>query len=768
MNQTRKHPDAICEECGLNNRVYVDGTKHFPLITQYPMLWIGQAPGEVESFTKQVFTGPAGKQHYSILKMAGLNKSLLPHENACACWPPKKLKGGDRPPTPKELACCKPRLRSIIHRIKPELIVALGEPSMRSLTGIASVKITSHNGRFYDLDPVFEWKCKVLCCLHPSFVMRARQWIPVSVNNYKLVHKFFQGEITEYREPEMLNDPDPDQLRKYLFTAEGVTACDTEATGLNYRQDTILGYSFAKDLNTSCAVYFTGSDDPRWPVVTEFLESPQYKKSWQNGTYDTGIARAHGIKDAGFVFDTRLAEQLLHSDLPSDLDQLRNQYTDIPPYKPPKKEMKKIASWGKEKMLRYANLDAHTTKRVEHEQRKEMTEKEIHLMETHLIPLVYALNEMTNAGMLVDQRMLALLYSQCQPVAMKHATPFYDAGINPNSPKQVAPFLGISSTGEDVLEHYINRGHPKAELMQSLLTYRKYNRMATTYLKNIFDRLEDGRIHTKFKIDGTGTGRLSSEDPNLQNVPPEMRAIYVPDPGCFLLAGDYSQVELWSGAIIADEPRMIKDLLDGRDIHYDMCCECYPQVPAVHGDKRDYTERQRLIVKTIVFGTFYGRSPHSIAKAFGISVAQAELWQLYCFQKYPKLVEYKTRVEKEVARVGYLTSPWGRRRYITRTTQAYNFPVQSSASDITLDAIKQSYYKGLANRLTVHDEIVIQVPFGKEEEHSKLFIETMERKVPEMENFSFPVSYEMGLDWYRMKKVKKEAIVDEARSLQAA
>lgn len=750
-----KHPLALCDECTLLDAKYVPIYK--PKIQQYRIMFIGQAPGETEAVTHVPFTGSAGKAHWSILKSVGINKQNCIHDNVCSCFPGKDPRGGDIKPTLKEMMCCFPRLKNEIQLCKPKLIIALGEQAMFTLTRLSG--ITQNRGRIVDLVESFEYDCKVLVALHPSYVMRQRQWLPIQANTYDLINKFFNDEIVEDEQPELILDPTAEELEKYLDVTTPV-GCDTETTGLNPRSDTIIGFSFSTSVKHAVSVAFYGATDPRWRVIKKFIEDPTKMKIWQNGSYDTSMLRYSNtnpmkMEDRGFYYDTRLAQQLLDSDLPTDLDYLRAEYTTIKPYKPSKKERGRISEWGKERMLTYAALDAVATLTVHDQQVKKLTPQELQLMEELLIPLVYAIGRMEDRGVKVSVEKIASLYAAAAPFLAETEQKFSELGINPRSPKQLKEYFGFKKSNEAMLEYHIKRNHPQRELMEQLLEYRSYHKMVSTYLKGVYKRLEDGRIHTHFKIEGTGTGRLSSEDPNLQNVPTEMRVIYEADDDYVLVKGDHSQIELWVGAIVADEQQMIKDLQDGVDIHYVSCQLCFPQIPLKYGNReQDFIKQQVMPAKAVVFGTFYGRTPYSIAREFGVPVSTAEQWQLALLNKYPGLAKYRRRCENEVNKNGYLTTPFGRRRYIASITQGYNFPVQSSASDITLGSIVAADAVGLEPIISVHDDIVFRVKKKSFKQSFATIRKVMERRVPQLQNTSFKIDYQQGPNWYELEKIK--------------
>jgi DNA polymerase-1 len=221
-----------------------------------------------------------------------------------------------------------------------------------------------------------------------------------------------------------------------------------------------------------------------------------------------------------------------------------------------------------------------------------------------------------------------------------------------------------------------------------------------------------------------------------------MRVIYTPDEGYFFCELDYNQLELRVGAVIAPEPDALKDLQEGRDIHNELGCIIF--------GKPEITSRERLITKTVVFGTLYGRSARSIAIQFGVTVAEAEAWQALCINKYSGFLRYRNRSTKELQMNGYLETPFGRRRRGLTPQQGYNFPVQSSASDVTLTSLIRLDQAGFDLRLTVHDSIILQVNDKSEALAAK---QVAEQLIKPLNNTSFPTSCKIGKNWYEMEKI---------------
>ena len=721
---------------------------YLPYTRQYDLLFIGQAPGKTEIITKQPFTGSAGKMLFSLCKEAGLTKREIPQANLVQCKPSDDGKGNDRQPTPFEIECCEQSLKETIWQVQPQLIVAFGTPAARELTG--KEPISSLHGSFHPLLPRWEYECQVLCCYHPSFVMRQRQQIPVAIKDLRLVHTFFIQGIEVKREANFLLDPSRSELLQYLERGHtGVTDWDTETTGLNKRKDRVIGMSFSVDERSACAVYFTDKDD-RVPVIKKWLQDDSFRKSTQNGSYDFEITYSSlGVEPQGWAFDTKLAEQLLNSDLPKDLDHLRAMYTTMEPYKPPKKEMKNLLLWGKDRMLLYAAKDALCTGLVRRGQEPLLSPQQKKIMQEILLPASLALNHMERRGMKVDVNTLAIMYANVIPQIEALTEEIQtELSVNPNSPKQVSSYFNIDSSDREALEELISRGHEKSEMLKKILECRDLSKGASTFLRGVYERLEEGYIHTEYNPSGTGTGRLSSKNPNLQNVQKKFRVIYVPEEGHVILAGDYKQLELWVGGYLSPGDALLAFLRNGGDIHSQVLSEIKDYIP------ERLLWNARNVAKTVVFGTFYGRGARSIAIYFGVPISTAEEWQNGLFKIAPEVRGYIEERTLDFRQRGYVETPFGRKRFIQSVPQAVNAPIQSTANDIKLKALIALERASFDLRLDVHDEIVCIVERRKLKSTAKQMKKLMEAPVEELGGMRFPAEMEWGENWYEMTAVK--------------
>jgi len=674
---------------------------------------------------------------------AGLDKRNLCFTNLISC---PTL--DDREPSKQEIELCKERLKGEIHILKPELIIALGSPAAPSLTG-RDDPIGKIRGNYYPLDPSFEYDCPVLVCYHPSFIMRRREFIEEAIKDFKKIEEFFTQGIQVESEPQFLLDPDISTLCNYLEKTNKETTFDLETTGLNSRKDKILGISFCNSPNDAVACYLYEGDS-RWEVINNYLTDERKKKCTQNGLFDLSFLGQRETEVKGLSFDTHLAQKMLNPDLPADLNFLRQQFTDIRPYKPSDKEMRKTQFMSKEKLLTAGCWDALTTFQVMKKQKELLSKKEMYLIDSLLMPLIPCLNLMQKKGVLVDVNTLAGLYAQRYPLKEELLKEFEPIGLNPGSPVQICKHFGLKDSQEGTLNYLIKRQDSNSLWYEKILEFRKHEKSMGTYLKGIFDRLEDNRIHTKFKF-GTGTGRLSSEDPNLQNVPEPLRVIYIPDDEeHFFVSLDFKQLELRVLGIVAKVKSLLDSLARGEDPHEELRKIIYSE----GRETLTPPERQRLITKAALFGTVYGRTKRSLGIEFGVTDAVAESWQQVCVYKYPEVLNYWKEVERLLLAQGYVETSFGRKRYNLDRRQGYNTPIQSTAGDVNNTTLLKLYKKGFDVRLTVHDDNVIQVgkKFFKEEVMEAVKI--AQEQFSELDGYSFPVKPKAGLNWRDLKEVK--------------
>ncbi|HKK01267.1 MAG TPA: DNA polymerase I, partial [Desulfuromonadales bacterium] len=499
------------------------------------------------------------------------------------------------------------------------------------------------------------------------------------------------------------------------------------------------------------------------------FEDPQKLKIAQNAKYDALVLRRAGVTVRGIAVDTMLASYLANPAATSHgMDALA---ADLLGYKTI--SYKDVAGSGKkqisfsevevEKAIVYAAEDADITLRLS--QKLEPQLKEAHqeeLFHTVEMPLLDVLTDMEWTGVRVDAEFLGTLSQEMADKLSTLETEIHQlAGgpFNVASPKQLGEVLFERlklprgkktktgwSTDVEVLTN-LSAEHPIAA---KLLEYRSLSKLKGTYCDALPKLInpETGRIHTSFNQAVTSTGRLSSSDPNLQNIPirseegGRIREAFIPDDGNVLLSADYSQVELRLLAHLADEAVLKEAFARGEDIHTRTASEVFGVFPDM------VTPEMRRQAKTINFGVIYGMGAFSLGKDLGIPTREAQTFIDNYFARYPGIKAFMESKKAQARENLYVTTLLGRRCAVAEIQSkngairsfaernAINYPIQGSAADIIKVAMiaihRRLQAQGLAARmvLQVHDELVFDVPESEVEQVRALVTEEMESAVP--------------------------------------
>ena len=541
--------------------------------------------------------------------------------------------------------------------------------------------------------------------------------------------------------------------------AAELTAFDTETTSLDPMAAQLVGMSFAVVPGEAAYLPLAhrGTDVaeqlPLADVLARlkpWLESDAHAKLGQNLKYDTHVLANHGIALRGIAHDTLLQSYVLESDKAHDLDSLAKRHlglTTIPYTELCGKGAKQIgfAEVAIDRATAYAAEDADLTLRL-HQQLWPQLEAEPQLAALYRdieLPVLSVLQQMERTGVLIDPFLLSQHSEELgrrlhQLELDAHAL----AGqpFNLASPKQLGEILfvklglppvkktatGQPSTDEEVLEKLAD-DYPLPKL---LLEHRSLAKLKSTYADKLPRMVNPrtGRVHTSFSQATAVTGRLSSSEPNLQNIPirtPEgrrIRAAFIAPRGQLIVSADYSQIELRIMAHLSDDARLLEAFAQGEDVHRATASEVFG-VPAA-----EVSSEQRRYAKVINFGLIYGMSAHGLAKNLNIDRGAAQSWIDRYFARYPGVADYMERTRLEARDKGYVETVFGRRLYLPdiRASQAgrrqgaeraaINAPMQGTAADLikkamiaTRDWLAQS---GLQSRLVlqVHDELVLEVP----------------------------------------------------------
>ena len=391
-------------------------------------------------------------------------------------------------------------------------------------------------------------------------------------------------------------------------------------------------------------------------------------------------------------------------------------------------------------------------------------------------PLAQVLADMTRTGVLVDKAGIEAFGGQLrQELAGALSRIQMETGstdFNPNSPKQLGTLLfetmGLPhgkktkqgwSTDAETLESL--RDYP---LVEDILQYRAYQKLNSTYVEGLLKVIApDGRIHTRFNQTEARTGRLSSDNPNLQNIPirtelgSKLRAYFIANPGCVLVDADYSQIELRILAHVTGDEHMQEAFRTGADIHRSTAAKIYKMLP------EDITPRLRSSAKAINFGIMYGKGAYSLSKDIGVSVKEAETFLNTYLAAFPKVSGYMDKTIADARACGYVSTLFGRRRALPELASnnhnirssgermARNTPIQGTAADVIKLAMVRVWRRLRAEKmesrliLTVHDELIVEAPEAEASRAAQILREEMEGCV----HYAVPLSTDVhtGKNW---------------------
>lgn len=562
---------------------------------------------------------------------------------------------------------------------------------------------------------------------------------------------------------------------------------DTETTSLKALEADLVGLSFAVEAGKGWYVpvaHVGAGAEEQLPLdmVVEFLrpllEDETRPKVGQNLKYDALVLRRAGIRLAGIVADTMLMSYLLYPASRSHgLDSMAAEflqhkmiaYADVTGSG---KNQLSFAEVALDAATEYAAEDADITLQLFHRFQPQLNGELRTLYETVELPLLQVLIDMEWAGIGVDCEKLTALSAEFASQIELLEQQIYrlaDGEFNINSPKQLGEVLfeklGLAhgkktktgwSTAVDVLQKLADQH----EIVALVLEYRSLAKLKGTYTDSLPRLINPmtGRIHTSFNQAVTATGRLSSSDPNLQNIPIRsaagraIREAFIPAPGQVLLAADYSQIELRVMAHLADETALQRSFVAQEDIHQRTASEIFGVFPEM------VTDEMRRRAKTINFGVLYGMGAFSLAKDLGISTKEAKQYIDSYFARYPKVNEFIEQCQTQGRQQLFVTTLLGRhcavpdinskngqvRSYAERN--AVNYPVQGSAADIIKLAMvkiqQRLQQQGLLTKmvLQVHDELVFDVPQAELELVKQLVQSEMEHAVV----LQVPIAVSMG------------------------
>lgn len=569
-----------------------------------------------------------------------------------------------------------------------------------------------------------------------------------------------------------------------LFLTNNFLSLDTETTGTDPISAKLVGLSFSIRENQAFYVPIPQNDEEAQKIVNEFkpiYENENILKIGQNIKYDLLVLQNYGVELKGKIFDTMIAHYLLQPELHHGMDYMAEVYLNyqtihIEELIGKGKNQKNMADLPPTAVYEYACEDADVTLKLKNILEPQLKENDCDRLFWEIeMPLMPVLAYMERNGVCIDREGLketSRLYTEEMNRIEQEIHELAGTDFNIASPKQVGEVLfdrlkivdkpkktktGQYVTSEEVLES-LRTKHP---VVEKILEHRGLKKLLGTYIDALPKLVnpETGHIHTSFNQTITTTGRLSSSNPNLQNIPvrneygKEIRKAFIPEEGCLFFSADYSQIELRIMAHLSGDEHMIEAFRNGYDIHAATAAKIFKK------SLEEVTKEERSKAKTANFGIIYGITAFGLAERMGVSRTEAkELIEGY-FQTYPKVKEYMNRSIEMAREKGYTETVYHRKCHLRDINShnavvrgyaernAINSPIQGSAADIIKIAMIRIYHRFREEQLRskmilqVHDELNFSVYPEEKEKVQQIVIEEMEHA------YSMQVPLEADYGW---------------------
>lgn len=580
---------------------------------------------------------------------------------------------------------------------------------------------------------------------------------------------FSRLENLSYKYKLIENETEAKELADFLLTNE-IFSLDTETTSIEALDAKLVGLSFSTEDFRAWYVPVSRETEKAKKILEIFrpvYENPKILKVGQNLKYDLTVLANYGIHLSGPLFDTMLAHYLIQPELRHNMDYLAEIYLN---YKtihieeligPKGRGQKNMGDLEPKDIYKYACEDADVTLRLMKPLAEELHKNSLEEVFQNIeMPLMPVLARMERNGVVLDTETLKEVENDFTVRLQTLEKDIYElAGheFTINSPRQVGEVLfgelklsekvkktksGQYSTSEEVLRDL----HSKHPIVQKILDYRGLKKLLSTYVEALPKLINPatGHIHTSFNQAVTATGRLSSSNPNLQNIPVrgedgrEIRKAFIPEAGEIFFSADYSQIELRIMAHLSGDEHMIEAFNAGHDVHAATAARIF------HKDIKDISKDERRKAKTANFGIIYGISAFGLAERMDVSRTEAkELIDSY-FEMYPKIKDYISKAVDTAREKGYIETEFGRRRYLPDINSrnavvrgyaernAVNAPIQGTAADIIKIAMIRVQQRldaeGCKARmmLQVHDELNFSVPTDEFDKVKRIVIEEMQ------------------------------------------
>lgn len=720
-----RNPD--CTLCPLH-----EGAEHVCLMgdggRKAKIMVVGEAPGAREDESHRAFVGPAGKVLEEALRSAGIARKDCYITNVAKCRPP-----GNRTPTRKEVkTCVATYLELELEAVEPRYIMPVGNAALQGVLGKSG--ITKHRGKVIEIGSM-----RVLPTFHPAAVLRNPRYGPEFRRDVQAFGRLVRGEsasISPTRTSLIRTKAQLRALRAKLLEAE-VISFDLETyTDIipKDRKDKPGTQEWHGDKSKIVTISFTMEEGRSYVVPIHHVESPwkdpikilrflkpaleraDCKYIAQNGKFDCRWLAAKGIFTP-LTFDTMLANHILDENRPKSLDFMSQVILGADDYNDDL-DKSRLYYEPLKRVARYNGKDSDYTLRLYYIFRKQLIDQPrlARVFTKLMIPASNTLTKVERVGLWMDRDLWEERFQEAQKKVekyrkfmLKYVPEEKRATINFNSHQQVGQWLfgdlelpvleetdgGAPSSKESVLLR-LGKKHPAAK---ALILYRQWSKNLSNYFISWRDKADEkSRIHSTYKLFGTVTGRLSSVEPNLQQVPRDtfIRSILGAPPGWRFIEADYSQIELRIAAMLANETRMLAAFARGDDLHLKTAVETTGKLP------EEITKEERKKAKAVNFGFLYGMGYKKFVEYardnYEVEVSEREAKDVRdrFFESYPRLRPWHDRQRRLAHRYGRVQSPIGRVRHLPdmrshddnvraeAERQAINSPVQSLASDVML------------------------------------------------------------------------------------
>lgn len=724
------------------------------------------------------FQGGSGRILSILMAHAGINRREVWIGNAVKCRTPM----GQSPSQAAIQACWKNFVRDEVESSPANVILALGEIALNVLTGKKGI------GLYRGVPTEGPGGRKVFPTWNPAFIIKAQHQWAFAVHD--LARAAAQSAFPEIRRVpiEVIRQADVGATRADLLGAirrRRAATFDFETTGLSPQLDSIRMCGFAGGPDKAYVYdWTTGAQQ----VFDEILRDPSIEVCGQNILYfDLPFAEAKGggiwtspqiVSDlwSRRVFDTMVAFHLCNSSYgqTSIASQNKGSYQGA---RGAEKDLAFIASvhtdmeyWKgrdnyRDDIYTVCGKDVLATDRSAYDPEtgiKAELERYgmLDLYYKHVLPVHLPLHRMHQRGMRIDQEQaglwMAALLKMADDLEATLREGVGDPYLNLNSPKQLMDLLYVKlglpiqytidqktkqrrpTANGDAIDALVAE-FPEHAVLSTIADIRNYRKMESTYLRKGH---EFGWLHPRFGVSKAANGRFNSQDPNAQNVPEDMRVIWVPDDDdCVILSADASQIEWRTAMVLSGDPVGLELLASGVDNHRAVAAETLGRAYTKESLDSIVTDAERHAAKFIVYGLGYGRGARSISEGHNLPMDFVEKFISRFFSRFSTFYRWRERLVNDVEKNHFIANPWGRRRwwFSREITEVYNYPASSTAADMMIDEIillEQQLPKGATLRLTVHDEVVLNVPKDIIKPTAECVRDIMQMKWPKVVDYS--------------------------------